>query len=402
MKLLIASVDFLPKIGGISMSAHHLANACVEAGLDVTVLSPTSGVIPPGISQNYSHIHDEAAQPHLREGPLWASQERPALEHRLREVWNEGKFDRALAWHSFYYGPALLSVARERMRPLSVMTHGFELKSQMLLRQKWRSFRMRHNGHAPSLSDETLKCVRNTDQALANSRFTASLISRTGRRGAAKIIGCGISPKMFEGMKTDQSEGRSELRRRAREKFGFSDSDFVLGTLCRLVPSKNVCDLIKSLPHLPNAKALILGTGPEQAALQNLATDLGVHERVVFAGAIEEQDKPAALSSMDVFCLLSRPGQNGEVEGFGIALLEAAACGTPVITTGTGGMVDIVDHGVTGFHVKVGNSKMLADTAASISSNKSDSEQMTRQLQELIRTRYNWNTIANNLIASWA
>jgi len=402
MKLLIASVDFLPKIGGVSISAHHFANACAAAGVDVTVLCPGTGAAPAGMVQLYRVVSDPNARPECREGPAWAHEERPALEARLERLWHDEKFDCAIAWHPFYYGPALLTVAHRRGCPLSVMIHGFEVRSQLLPAQRWRSFRMRQNGHAPSLSDETIYLLREANQILANSRYTAALAAKAGRSDPAMVIGCGLPRQAQDSEVTGRADPPQNSRTKIRASFGFGTGDFVIGTLCRLVPSKNVSDLIRSLKHMPGVKALIAGDGPQADELKALARLLGVADRVTFCGAVAEAEKSSILAAMDTFCLLSRPGRRGEVEGFGIVMLEAAAAGTPVIAAKAGGMVDVIEPGVTGLLVPPGRPKALAQAVTRIASDKAMARRMTTTLQQRIRQSYNWDQIASRVLNSWS
>ena len=88
---------------------------------------------------------------------------------------------------------------------------------------------------------------------------------------------------------------------------------------------------------------LVIGEGPELDALSHLAMRLGVRDRVEFAGRIKHSRLPSVLSATDVFVQPSI----GE-EAFGISVVEAMACGLPVLASNNGGMREIVMPGETG------------------------------------------------------
>ena len=128
---------------------------------------------------------------------------------------------------------------------------------------------------------------------------------------------------------------------------------FVIGTLTRLVPRKGVDLLIRALPYVrravPDAHVLVAGDGPHRRELENLARQLSVDDRVVFAGSVPESELPAAYDAMDVFALPTHTRRWGvDVEGLGIVFLEASAAGVPILVGDSGGSVDAVQDGVTG------------------------------------------------------
>lgn len=92
----------------------------------------------------------------------------------------------------------------------------------------------------------------------------------------------------------------------------------------------------------PAIEFLIAGTGRYKKHLQTLATKLNVDSYVRFLGHIPDQELPILYSSADIFLLPSR------YEGFGLVLLEAMACGTPVIGTNVGGIPTVIDQNQTG------------------------------------------------------
>jgi L-malate glycosyltransferase len=101
------------------------------------------------------------------------------------------------------------------------------------------------------------------------------------------------------------------------------------------------------------ARLVLVGDGPDRTEAADEARRLGVGDRVVFLG---KQDSVAELlSCADLFLLPS------ESESFGLAALEAMASGVPVVATCTGGIPEVVEHGVTGFLAEVGDVDGMAE-----------------------------------------
>jgi glycosyltransferase involved in cell wall biosynthesis len=118
----------------------------------------------------------------------------------------------------------------------------------------------------------------------------------------------------------------------------------------RLVEGKGCAYLIEAFQEIarsiPNAELLVIGDGPLKGALEALARKLNV--RVEFLGAVTQDVVKRHLDEARVFCLPSITTSNGNFESFGMVLLEAQACGVPVVTSARGGMESLAD-GVTGF-----------------------------------------------------
>jgi phosphatidylinositol alpha-1,6-mannosyltransferase len=112
---------------------------------------------------------------------------------------------------------------------------------------------------------------------------------------------------------------------------------------------KGFDEVLEIMPDLigryPDLKYLIVGTGSDLERLRAKAADLGLSERVIFAGRIPEEDKAAHYNLADVYVM---PGRG---EGFGIVYLEAAACGVPVIGSTLDGSRDALLDGRLGILV---------------------------------------------------
>jgi len=136
----------------------------------------------------------------------------------------------------------------------------------------------------------------------------------------------------------------------------------VVGTVGNLRPVKDYPCLVRAFARararVPNAVLVFVGDGAERPALEALARELGVAERVRFAGA--RTDVARLLRRFDVFALSS------QTEGISVAVLEAMATGLPAVVTDTGGNPEVVVEGQTGHLVPVGDPERLGDALADL------------------------------------
>ena len=139
----------------------------------------------------------------------------------------------------------------------------------------------------------------------------------------------------------------------ARTRLGLHPEAVWVGTVARLDAVKRLDLFLRALAELPDVHAVIVGDGPERAGLSALAGQLGVAERVVFAG--HQTDVRTWLAAMDLFVLPS------DWEGMSNALLEAMAAGLTVVATAVGGTPEVVVDRVTGLLVPPRDPQTLAD-----------------------------------------
>ena len=141
---------------------------------------------------------------------------------------------------------------------------------------------------------------------------------------------------------------RAELSLKGNKKYLISGG--------RMVKRKDFGTLIKVVTMMEDEIELLLfGSGPEEEYLKSLCVTLNVEHRVHFLGYVSEEKKFQYLNVSDIYVLSSLH------EGFGIVLQEAMQVGLPIIATRNGGQVDLVEDGVNGFLVDVGDSKAIAE-----------------------------------------
>lgn len=129
----------------------------------------------------------------------------------------------------------------------------------------------------------------------------------------------------------------------------------------RLVEKKGCRYLIEAFrtvrAQMPDARLVIAGDGPERGMLSTMAADM---EGITFHGRYSAAQMQPLLEEARVFCLPSVTARNGDAEGMGLVLLEAQACGVPVVTSARGGATEGIINGETGFAFAEGDVAALS------------------------------------------
>ncbi|MCX2832668.1 glycosyltransferase family 4 protein [Microbulbifer thermotolerans] len=379
-KLLILSVDFFPKIGGISLMTHHLANGFCQIGWDVTVVGPFDSLIPEEYTAFYKLVVDRDSKPELRAGVGGVKE-----KHRIIQFLNTiGNFDHVLLLHPFYYGPAAIEYARKKKIKISCYFHGFELKSQLLHKDRVIQRFLGFVSPIKSLRQLTLSLLADVDYVLTNSSETADVVNSI-RTNDVFITGCGLDLNLF----------RDRLLP-VREKNFFEGNEKTLGFVGRLVESKNVEFLIFLLDLLPSYRLLVVGDGPDKNRLQKIAKKIGVYERIIWLGKVSEEDKWYAIDRMDLLCLPSKKLKKGQMEGFGIVMLEATLRGVPIAVSHEGGMRDFVLEN-NGIYLDIKNKNNSAKKITDFLSDKDNVIRAVGNAQKLLGESLTYDKIAKTI-----
>jgi len=134
-----------------------------------------------------------------------------------------------------------------------------------------------------------------------------------------------------------------EDRETARRALDLPANERVVLTVCRLVSWKGVDGLLQVMRRLGEGHRLVVcGDGPEQESLQEMARDLGVEDRVRFAGNVPHESVARHVRAADVFVL------NSNYEGLSHTLLEVMHLGCPIVASDAGGNPELIEDGVNG------------------------------------------------------
>ncbi|UOE21990.1 glycosyltransferase family 4 protein [Thermobifida halotolerans] len=188
-----------------------------------------------------------------------------------------------------------------------------------------------------------------------------------------------------------------------RARYGLGEAPVVL-CAARLVPRKGVDALIRAMTwvrgRLPGARLLVVGEGPDERRLRDLAAWAGVEEEVVFAGGHPHAELPAFFAAADVFAMPSRTRRLGlEAEGLGIVYLEAAASGLPVLVGDSGGAPDAVRHGRTGFVVDGRDPRAVAGHLVALLADPAAAGAMGERGRAWVLAEWTWKASAERLFA---
>jgi glycosyltransferase involved in cell wall biosynthesis len=214
-----------------------------------------------------------------------------------------------------------------------------------------------------------------------------------GYPGPLEVIPNGVSFEAFS------KEPMPQERLSLLQKLGKEEGDVRLVTVSRLVAKNAVDDIIRALSRLPrNVKLLILGSGSARSALERLARELDVSERVTFLGDVPYERVPLYLHVSDIFVRPSR------TEGMGNVFVEAMAAGLPVIATQEGGIAEFLfdrkknpGRPATGWAVEKDSPEQIANTVMEILKGPEEAKRVVAQARALVQEKYEWDDIARKM-----
>jgi phosphatidylinositol alpha-1,6-mannosyltransferase len=187
--------------------------------------------------------------------------------------------------------------------------------------------------------------------------------------------------------------------RDVRERYGLAGGPWLL-SVARLTRHKGIDTALQALARLateyPSLRYAVVGTGEEQVALEAEANALGVADRVRFLTGVPDADLPALYNCAAIYLGVSRLMEQ-RVEGFGISLAEASACGVPVIAGRSGGIPEAVRDGQTGLLV---HAEQVEEVAAAVGRLLDDPALRARYGaagRRAVESHYNWDRVAADL-----
>ena len=236
----------------------------------------------------------------------------------------------------------------------------------------------------------TGQVLAGADFVIANSHNTADILRRQwglpDRR--VRVLHPGVDAGTFVPAPRDMQ---------VRRELGWGDRPVVL-TVGRLQLRKGHDRMIAALPAvrsaIPDVLYAIAGDGPERDALGRLAAELGVQGQVQFLGEISDSSLLYAYQQCDLFVLPNRQ-VGSDIEGFGIVLLEAQACGKPVVAGASGGTAEAMDAPRTGLTVPCEETEPLASTVARLLDDPSRRADMGRAARTWVEKRFDWAALAD-------
>lgn len=169
---------------------------------------------------------------------------------------------------------------------------------------------------------------------------------------------------MLHGIDPTLTRRGPEARAAALAKLRMPDGQFIVGTVGNFTPKKDQATLLRAFARFrgqyPDARLVVIGTGPLEGQLRALADELGIGHAVLFTGI--RDDVPDLLPAFDLFVLSSLH------EGLSIALVEALAAGLPIVATRVGGIPEVITHERCGLLVAPADEQALGGAMGRLAS----------------------------------
>jgi len=355
MKILFLSHSFWPFIGGISTRAYNWASQLTLRGHEVTVWTPALPNCPGSEIHNgirirrFKVLHVPGIRRPTRITP-----------HALRLCMHHegGEFDvvhgHALASFQVLVAAVLCQLRRKPFVLSPVFTRAYDL------------YKATAGRRILQLADLVLAQCQDERRSLLQHVPDRKL----------KILYNGVDRFFFQNL-----PGRQAFRHR----FGLDDKAKIILYVGSARDSKRVNTLVESMPRvaktIPNAQLVLVGTQPGAEEIQGLARVLRVDRHLLCLPKIRRDLLKEAYAAADVFAFPSA------AEVFGNVLLEAAACGTPIVTTKVGIAEEIVEDGVTGILFEPNRIRGFADALIEVLTRDRYSEESARR-RPLILERF--------------
>lgn len=232
------------------------------------------------------------------------------------------------------------------------------------------------------------------DEKLADARFVVTISEfnrefirnecRTPR--AVELVHCGVDTDLFS------FRQRSTHRR--------------LVCVARLEPTKGQVDLLRAFDiarrELDGLTLDVIGDGADRGRLERLSRELGISEAVRFAGALPTEQVREALAEAEVFVLPSVRHPSGRMDGIPVALMEAMACGLPVVATRLSGIPELVVHEETGLLTPPESPEHLAAAVCRLARDPALASRLAAGARERVRLQFDLATEGERLAALFA
>jgi phosphatidyl-myo-inositol dimannoside synthase len=363
-QVLLLTTDFPPMSGGIANFLHHICHLLGAAAHAVVPDTP---------------------------GAAAFDREQPYAVTRL-------SVDGHSLWSRNLILPLKWAATVQRNRPGGgqVVVAGGFVSSAILLTLVYLSLRLPvqtllvvHGGDVRPLVEQWWRwpwrwLLRRVDRFVTNSHFTRRLlIEQLGIDSARiQVFHPGVEAAHFRQGQPVAIAGWPEDRQ-------------VILSVGRLVPHKGHDKVLRAVAQLVEAGVhvgyIIVGRGPEESRLRQLAASLQLDDRVHFAGFVDDRRLPDYYHTCDIFVLVSREEAAGGVEGFGIVYLEAGAAGKPVVAGRGGGVEDAVVDGQSGILVDPCRVDDIADALRLLSVDKEKRLTMGQYGQDRVETEFDWD-----------
>jgi len=177
-----------------------------------------------------------------------------------------------------------------------------------------------------------------------------------------------------------------------------SSDKIIVGTVKALEDKYGIADLVKGFAlfhkEFSNSELVITGDGPQRAEYERLSNDLGIDSVTTFTGKVPNTEVPNVIRKMTIFAVPSTE----DSESFGVAAVEAMACGVPVVVSNVGGLPEVVVNGVTGIVTDKESPDQLANAFKKLARNEELRSSMGQAGVTHVLEHYSWMDNAHYML----
>ncbi len=321
-RCLVVSSEFPPGPGGIGTQAHQLGVGLRNRGWQVRVLT----------NQDYASEAEVAA----------FNGAQPFEVVRLRRIAGP-------AFEAIYRSVELVRLLRS-FRPHVLVASGSRAVMLAAARAAGRTIPLVAVGHGTEFGGRGWEsrgvrwAFRRSAAIVSVSEFTRSQMLRLGvvpRKD--RVIPNGADPARFRVLPRTETV-------RAKAELGLPEAPLVV-TVGNVTARKGQDVVVRALDAVPDLHYAIVGMPTRGEEIRRLAAEIGVSERVHLLGRLDDARLVRLLNAADLFAMTSRHTADGDFEGYGIAVVEAALCALPAIVSDGSGLAEAIVHGQTGLCV---------------------------------------------------
>ncbi len=378
MRVLQLTWEFPPKvIGGIASHVFDLSRALRRRGLDVHLITCNFPGALEREDMDGVYVYRSESYASADSFLGWILRMQKNMEKKACDVINAiGGVDIIHA-HDWLSGVAGIGVKHLIRKPLVVTMHSTEYGRRTGL----------HNDFQRSIHEIEGWVCYEAWRIITCSYYMRDHVSWCFRLPWDKIE---VIPNGVDVTKFEFPMNYWEIRNR----FALGHEKLLL-FVGRMVPEKGLDTLIKTLKVLIQrglpAKVVAVGDGPQIEDYKVLANNMGISDKVYFAGHIDDWTLRALYRLSDVAVFPSR------FEPFGIVALEAMAAHCPVVASAVGGLKEVVDHGATGLKVPPNDDEALAWAIERIITDYGFKIWLVENAYKKCLWNYNWDTISERI-----
>lgn len=225
--------------------------------------------------------------------------------------------------------------------------------------------------------------IANADHAVGRSSEVIKVLREKGYKGPAKVVGNAADTELF----------RPLDREACRRALGFDS--FTVGYVGRLVERKGLMEMVDALPFCPpDLRMVFVGSGEYQSTLEKRVAELGKGDHVRFLEARPLEALPEIMNALDALILPSRTVPTWK-EQFGRVIIEAQACGTPVIGSDSGAIPEVVAEGGLIFPEK--NAEALAAVIGKLRADPALRRKLGDAGRQQVESNFTWVKVAGQM-----